>query len=617
VNSVRLRGSGGSIGAPPITPHAQGASHPVLLTALLALLLSLATPVQSEEAGTEPQGQRLVSATGVSGRAANALELVLARYTLAPEADEADEERELRRAERAAIEALATEGYYSPRLRFEPNPSGPPRYRLVVDTGPLTHVTAVELEFRGAVTEPAFADRAAVLRSGWTLPVGAVFRSADWEAAKAKLLQAVTARDFAAAIITSSSADVDASTASAVLKVELDSGPAFRVGPIQITGLQKYPANLVERFNPFKRGDPYDRAQLVEFQQSLQETPFFSSVVATLETDPATAADAPLKVEVREARTKRVGVGVGFSTNTGAHLEAVYRQTLLFGRPYSMQSGFRIDQTGEYVFADLIFPPHPGGVRDSVGALYENSDIENLQVNRWGLGAARSKLTGPRDGRNVETQWSVNFEHERRKTPLDPAITLDVLSTSYTWKRRDVDDITLPRRGNLLELQGSVGAGGFAIEDAFARAFGSIVQFFPVGERDTLMLRAQVGGVLADSTNTVPNKFLFRTGGALTVRGYDYESLGVEQGGAIVGGRALAVATVEYVKWLRRWEGNWGVAAFVDAGDAAERFGDLDPALGYGLGVRWRTPAGPLAVDVAWGERFQQLRVHFSVAIAF
>ena len=40
--------------------------------------------------------------------------------------------------------------------------------------------------------------------------------------------------------------------------------------------------------------------------------------------------------------------------------------------------GFRIDQTGEYAFADLIFPPHPGGVRDSVGTLYENSDIEEM-----------------------------------------------------------------------------------------------------------------------------------------------------------------------------------------------------------------------------------------------
>jgi translocation and assembly module TamA len=308
---------------------------------------------------------------------------------------------------------------------------------------------------------------------------------------------------------------------------------------------------------------------------------------------------------------------VGFATNTGAHIEAVYRQSITFGQPYLLQTGFRIDQTGQFAYADLIFPPRPGGARDSVGVLVENSDIENLQINRWGVGAARSKLTGPRDGLNVETQLALNFEHERRETPLDPPITLDVLSTTYTWTRRDVDDITNPRRGNLIQLQGSVGLGGLSVDDAFVRGFGSIVQYLPIAKRDVLILRGQVGAVEAESTNTVPNKFLFRTGGALTVRGYDYESLGVEQGGAIVGGRALAVASVEYVKWLERWDGNWGVAAFVDAGDAAGRFRDLDPALGYGLGVRWRTPAGPLAVDVAWGERFQQLRVHFSVAIAF
>jgi translocation and assembly module TamA len=515
------------------------------------------------------------------------------------------------------LEVLATEGYFSPRVRFEPNPAGVPRYRLVVEPGRLTTVSAVELTFRGALAEPAFADRAAALRSEWTLPVGAPFRSADWEAAKNRLLLAATARDFAAATIAQSAAEVDAEQAVAVVRVELVSGPAYRIGPLRVEGLERHDVALVERFNPFTAGQPYDRALVVQFQQALQETPYFTSVVVTLDVNAATDDVAPLTVQVREAQTKRFAVGVGYATNTGAHLEAIYRQSITFGQPYLLQTGFRADQTGEYAYADLIFPPQRGGARDSVGVLVENSDIENLQVNRWGIGAARSKLTGPRDGQNVETQWAVNFEHERRETPLDPPITLDVLSTTYTWTRRHVDDITHPRRGNLLQLQGSVGAGGLSIDDAFLRGFGSFVQYLPVGTRDVLILRGQLGAVEAESTNVVPNKFLFRTGGALTVRGYDFESLGVEQGGAIVGGRALAVASVEYVKWLERWGGDWGVAAFVDAGDAAGRFRDLDPALGYGLGVRWRTPAGPLAVDVAWGERFQQLRVHFSVAIAF
>jgi translocation and assembly module TamA len=590
--------------------------RPGLLVTLL-LLLGLPSGALAQPADAADDGVQLVGAAGVSGRVATALDEALRRFRLPPEADEADEERELRRAERAATAALATEGYFSPALRFEPNVAPVPRYRLLVETGRQTTVGSVDIRVRGALAEPAFAERVATLRREWSLPAGAPFRSAEWEAAKNRLMLAVTARDFAAATLAQSSAEVDAERATAELTVEVDSGPAYRVGPLKIEGLQRHDATLVERFNPFKPGAPFDRALMLQFQQALQETAYFNSVVVTLDLESATTDEAPLRVQLREALLRRFSAGIGFATNTGAHIEALYRQAITFGRPYLLQSGFRFDQTGEFAYVDMIFPPQRGGARDSIGALVENSDIENLQINRWGLGAARSQLNGPRDGRNVETQLAFNFEHERRETPLDPPITLDVLSSTYTWTRRDVDDITNPRRGNLIQLQGSVGLGGLSIDDAFARAFGSLVQYVPIGTRDALILRGQAGVVQAESTNNVPNKFLFRTGGALTVRGYDYESLGVEQGGAIVGGRALAVASIEYVNWLERWGGNWGWAVFVDAGDAAARFTDLDPALGYGLGLRWRTPAGPLAVDVAYGERFQQVRVHFSVAIAF
>jgi len=579
------------------------------------LLFGAAVGVAAQE--TRDDGVALVKASGVSGTLGAALDEALARFRLFPEADEADEERELRRAERAATEFLATEGYFSPRIRFEPNPAGTPRYRLVVELGRRTRVSAVTIEFTGDLAEPAFAERATALRKAWALPVGAPFRSPDWEIAKSRLLQAATAHDFAAATLAQSSAEVDAEAATAVLRIELDSGPAYRVGALRVEGTERFDQALVERFNPFRPGQAYDRALVLQFQQALQESAYFSSVVVTLDLDHAVGDTAPLRVQVRESLTRRLAAGVGFATNTGAHIEAIYRQSITFGLPYLLQTGFRVDQTGQYAYADLVFPPQPGGARFSVGVLVENSDIENLQIYRWGLGAARSKLIGPRDGRNVETQLAVNFEHEQRETPLDPPITLNVLSTTYTWIRRDVDDITNPRRGNLLQLQGSAGLGGLSVSDTFLRGFGSIVQYLPVGLHDVVILRGQLGAVEAESTNNVPNNFLFRTGGALTVRGYDYESLGVDQGGAVVGGRALVVGSVEYVHWPVRWGGNWGIAAFLDAGDAQARFSDLDIALGYGLGLRWRTPAGPLAIDLAWGDQSKRLHLHFSVAIAF
>ena len=55
----------------------------------------------------------------------------------------------------------------------------------------------------------------------------------------------------------------------------------------------------------------------------------------------------------------------------------------------------------------------------------------------------------------------------------------------------------------------------------------------------------------------------------------------------------------------------------IDAGRAANTVQDLSPALGYGLGVRWRSPVGPLRVDLAYGQELHKVRLHLSVGIAF
>jgi translocation and assembly module TamA len=120
--------------------------------------------------------------------------------------------------------------------------------------------------------------------------------------------------------------------------------------------------------------------------------------------------------------------------------------------------------------------------------------------------------------------------------------------------------------------------------------------------------------VVAETREGVPTLFLFRTGGDQTVRGYDFESLGVRQGDAIVGGRRLAVGSVEYTHWIGE---SWGLAAFLDAGNAWDRGTSFNPALGYGLGARFRTPIGPIRADLAYGDETSEFRIHFSVGYTF
>jgi translocation and assembly module TamA len=76
----------------------------------------------------------------------------------------------------------------------------------------------------------------------------------------------------------------------------------------------------------------------------------------------------------------------------------------------------------------------------------------------------------------------------------------------------------------------------------------------------------------------------------------------------------MATGTIEYNHWFTR---EWGAAIFTDIGDAADTVRRLDLNIGYGGGIRWRSPVGPLALDLARAHDDGKLRMHFSIAVAF
>ena len=98
------------------------------------------------------------------------------------------------------------------------------------------------------------------------------------------------------------------------------------------------------------------------------------------------------------------------------------------------------------------------------------------------------------------------------------------------------------------------------------------------------------------------------------MRGYEFESLGVEEGGSIVGGRYLLVGSIEYIQWIRP---DWGAAVFYDAGNAVDDTSNFEAAVGYGVGARWYSAIGALRLDLAYGEQVDEYRVHFSAGFVF
>src|SRR5690606_5985145 len=129
--------------------------------------------------------------------------------------------------------------------------------------------------------------------------------------------------------------------------------------------------------------------------------------------------------------------------------------------------------------------------------------------------------------------------------------------------------------------------------------YGQYQHWVPITPRDQLLLRTEVGRTFTDHRERIPEDFLFRAGGSRSNRGYAYQSLGVREGEAIVGGRYLLTASAEYVHWL---DDKWGAAVFTDVGDAVDDSGDWQANTSYGIGARFKTPAGPFALDLAYAQ---------------
>ncbi len=512
----------------------------------------------------------------------------------------------VRDAREQAREAAATEGYFSAQVESRIEGTGSERVvHLTVEPGEPTRVRAVNISFRDG-PEPRAAAR---VRAEWTLQPGDIFRQRAWEAAKTHAVETLAQDKYAAANLASSLATVDPDSASASLEVVLGSGPPFAFGAINIKGLSKYRGDVVINLAPFKPGEPYSREKLDIYARRLNATSYFSSARIGIEEDPALAQGAPVNVAVIEAPSRRLEAGIGYSTDARFRGSVSWRDANLRDQAIRLRSEARLEGLQQSITGALEFPTRRDGWGDVLDASVARSDVQNLVTRGVTLGATRRSIEERR-----QPAYGVSLYYEQQGPQGGESDTARALFPRFEYIWRTTDDLLLPRKGVMAALRLGVGVPG-ASTQTFGRALGQVAWFHPLTRRDDLTLRAELGAVAARTSKGMPQALLFRTGGDTSVRGHAFQSLGVPKGDAIVGGRYYALGSAEYTRWFGD---AWGLAAFVDVGDAVDVLSDLKkPAIGFGVGVRVKSPIGPFRLDIAHGVDAGKFRLHFSVGGAF
>jgi len=539
--------------------------------------------------------------------------LEAARATRLGEAlDEVELERLRSVSTETARELLATEGYFSPQIdstmtRVENDWV----LRYVVTPGPRTRVRTLEIDFAGALADAG--EMGARLRAraerNFTLQPPMPFRQADWTAAKVAVLGPLLTVRYPAAQLTASEARIAPAAQAADLKLTVDSGPAFFYGQPAISGNQRYAESIIRNLSPLKPGQPYRQQDLLDYQAALESSGYFAQAAVRIEPDPALAAAVPIQVEVVERPEKLFSVGVGISTDTGARVSASWMHRNILERALRLKLDARVETERQTGAAELAWPHDAKGYENSLGLILKQEDIEGQKTRGTVLAAKRTRTRG-----QFETTLSLQYQTEEQEIGDVVSANNQALTANYAWTQRTIGRAFYPRRGYVLTLQGGGAAEALLSDTSFIRLYGRHTHYFRAGDKGRLILRGELGSVLAQTRDGIPTNFLFRAGGDNSVRGYAYQSLGRTLEGGVASVRYLATGSVEYNYFF---EGNWGMAVFADAGDAADSPGTLSPAFGYGVGARYRSPVGPINLDLAYGEATDEFRLHFSLGVSF
>lgn len=505
---------------------------------------------------------------------------------------------------------MATEGFFAPSVdSWLEETDGTWTARFEIQPGVPSRVAAVEIAVEGAITaRPGSRPSPGAAAAAWSLPAGEVFRQQAWEQAKRRLLREFSRYEYPLAAIADSRAEVEPDQALVNISVIVDSGPPVTLGELRPSGLERYPERVVANLNFIEPGTPHSRQALLRLQHLLLDSGYFSNVLVFVEPDRSAPELTPIIVMLDENRRREVSIGLSVSSNSGPGGSLEFWDRNFLDRGWRWQNRFSADRVSWQAATGLTFLPDRRGRVHSVSASLLHEDIRNQALDVFRLGVESARARG-----EFELVTGLHFLREKRRTPARESV-LGALVLNNSWTLDRTDDRLAPVSGHLLNIEAGGALEQLLSERTFARVLARANKYFPATPADIFILRGEAGFVFSSGRQGIPAEYLFRAGGAWSVRGYPYQGLGVIEDGAVTGGRYLGVFSAEYNRWV---SSRWALALFSDWGNAADELSGFRPVHGYGAGIRVRTPVGPLNFDGAWGRERERLTWHFSLGVPF
>ncbi|PEN28983.1 hypothetical protein CRM93_01355 [Acetobacter fabarum] len=483
-----------------------------------------------------------------------------------------------------------------------------------VDKGPLFHLGSVKLVESATGVAPQLTPEQ---QKAFGLHTGQPAIAADVLAAGGRLMDALRESGHALAQVDKPMAYLRPGTKTVDIVYPVVPGPILDIGRINLEGLKRVHQSFVRRRLTVHEGELYQPSRIEAARQDLTTLGVFSNVTVRDASNKAVNGTMPLDFSFQEGKRHSIGAELGYSTDLGARVGAMWTHNNLLGNAERLRltalitglGGSAQQGLGYDVYADFFKPDFLESKQNL------NARIEGLRQLFWSYRQTALLLRGGIT-RPLAKNWNGNFglaaEQERIEqfgVSRSYTILSAPLSGMYdnTGVGNPIEPATHGVRASINVTPsvslGSKGAGTsfFTIMNATASTY---VDLHKLGisrpGRSILAFRGTIGSIQGAGTWDIPPDQRMYAGGSATVRGYRWQGVGPQYGHTkyAIGGTSLDAGTVEYRQRLFK---SFGLAAFADAGQVGSNSMPFTGTLrvGAGGGVRYYTPIGPVRLDVA------------------
>jgi len=393
---------------------------------------------------------------------------------------------------------------------------------------------------------------------------------------------------------------------------EINEGPRVYVERIDVTGNVRTLDKVIRREFRLVEGDAFNAAKLRRSRERIRALGFFDKVEVTQE--PGSGPDqVVLNADVQERSTGELTFGAGISTAESVIGDISIRERNLLGRGQDLRAGLSLSTRRQQI--DVSFT-EPYFLERDLAAGFDLFDIRR-DLQRQSSFDERERGSRIRFGFNL----TENLRQQLRYTVRQAEIrdfgddiselirrdagrdTTSAVGYDLTYDLRD--DRLEPRSGWVLRLgQDFAGLGGNV---RYVQTTAAWSYYYPVLEETVANVTLKMGHIDGIDQNVkVTNRFFI---GGESLRGFETGGIGPRDRdtGDALGGNAYYTATGELTfpigiakefGILGRTFVEGGTLTGIDVSGPQLQSSDK-PRLSVGVGLSWRSPFGPIRLDLA------------------